>query len=608
MPELTYTVNIDTRLALQSLRQLHAELSRDILRGRIKGVDVSGLEQQLARTRAALGEISFGNRFRTELAEALERIPLLGGAFRAVNGMIGSATAAAAGFSIAAGVAVKALRGWAEEERSIMAVNAALAATGQLSPEAAASLNALAGSLQRATNIDDSAWRDSFAMLIRLGGVSANEMERHAKIVQGLAGLIGTDLSTATMLYVRALNGHFEALSRYGIALKEGASDAEKLAAIQERGAAAAGLITAQTQTLSGAWASLRHSIHDAWKALGEFIDKGWGVTPKLKAISDFIRNILPQRLEPDTSALQNVANTAATVEENLRKVGLAANQLKTFGAAPEPQITTEWEQATQQLKAELDLRRARIQIERDRQLAELKLEETLALSRTDITPAQEQNLKAEFAARRAGITATAALQLQQTEQEITQRHLNILRQERSRRYSAVAEVEQQYKAAEAGLQRAEEKVYTAPRGQFVRAVEAREHMRARVEELAATLQAARERAAELNPIIEQFENRIELLNQAVRTAEITRTAEVAEAARKYSTQQPQLQTERILLRPAEIQFSAWQRMGALGGLLPGADYARQSAHTLQHIARRLDAGITIRNLPANQPYSVAAP
>lgn len=132
---------------------------------------------------------------------------------------------AAAGAAVTAAFALAkhAVEAFAEKQEAVVSLDAALANQGLLVEEVRLKYQALADTLERATNVDDSKWLSALATLSKFGAASEN-IEQYADAVKNLAGFIGGDLEGAAFMFGKAMQGQTEMLARYGIEVKDGAS------------------------------------------------------------------------------------------------------------------------------------------------------------------------------------------------------------------------------------------------------------------------------------------------------------------------------------------------------------------------------------------------
>jgi hypothetical protein len=420
MADLQYTVNLDAAQALAALRQLQAELSKDILQGRIKGLDVSDLEKQLAKVNSSISGMGFGKRFSAEMTGMLQQVPVLGRVFNALNGAAGAASGALAVVTLAIAGAKKALTEWAALETSLMSLNASMAATGQLSRDNALAASRLAEEYGKLTGTGTEPWLDSLGKLIRLGGRNVEQLEESAAAVKNLAGLTGADLSTATMLYIRALNGSTEQLSRYGIKLTETLSPAEKLAELHQKLGQGSGLMEAQTKTLSGSLSAFKDSVGDLFKAFGAILDRGYKIREWFQWWTDKIRSFtgkLPSP-EPDLENLNNAVGVLKTTEAVLQKLGVSAAALDL--SRPADQAKTAYEQLNDEISKSLErqdkLRQAALAL----RLSELDVEE----SKLDpgLPPEERARKKAQIDIQRAVLTGNTNVEAAQARVEAAEK------------------------------------------------------------------------------------------------------------------------------------------------------------------------------------------
>ena len=142
-------------------------------------------------------------------------------------GMMAAGTAIAVGL----GVAVKS----AEEERlTIVKLEQALKNVGVAYSEVSESLEKNMAATMRKTGVSDEQQRDALRKLIIVTGNYKEALDLLPLAID-MAAAMDMDLVGASQLLGRVMEGNVGILTRYGIVLKEGATVAEALAAIQEK-------------------------------------------------------------------------------------------------------------------------------------------------------------------------------------------------------------------------------------------------------------------------------------------------------------------------------------------------------------------------------------
>ncbi len=174
----------------------------------------------------------------------------------------------------ALGLALKA----AEEERvGIARLDNQLKNVGVSYNDVKGSLEAVITATQRKTGIADDQQREALGRLVMVTG-DYNQALKLLPLALDLAAAKQIDVSTAGDLLGRVAMGNTSMLTRYGIVLKEGATAAEALAAIQEKVSGAAEATANQFDILKAEVGDLNESI-------------GAALVPLLKTV---VTNLIP--------------------------------------------------------------------------------------------------------------------------------------------------------------------------------------------------------------------------------------------------------------------------------------------------------------------------
>src|SRR5688500_11437118 len=129
----------------------------------------------------------------------------------------GNLTAAVARFTSVVGGVMFALaagkRAWTEyanAQKQVFALDAALRAHGNLTESVRVQFQQLAAEMQKLTAIADDEWIEVIKRLTQFG-VDPGQMEATVAVVKNLAGVLDGDVRQAAEVAVRALGGNFEA-------------------------------------------------------------------------------------------------------------------------------------------------------------------------------------------------------------------------------------------------------------------------------------------------------------------------------------------------------------------------------------------------------------
>lgn len=151
--------------------------------------------------------------------------------------MVGAATAAFGGAIV--GALTLAVKSAQEEEVGIQRLSTSLKNVGVSYDMVKDSLEGIISATQRKTGIADSEQRDALGKLLIITG-DYNKALNALPVVLDLAAATQMDTSTAATMLGKALEGNTETLGRYGIKIKEGATESEILAEIIARTGGAA--------------------------------------------------------------------------------------------------------------------------------------------------------------------------------------------------------------------------------------------------------------------------------------------------------------------------------------------------------------------------------
>lgn len=108
-----------------------------------------------------------------------------------------------------------------ESEASITKMTMALKITGQETPQAVREMNRLADAIAKTTTYTDEAARESEALLMQLGNLSTQGVQKLMPVLADFSASMGMDLVSAATLVGKAIEGNAGQLGRYGIKIKE---------------------------------------------------------------------------------------------------------------------------------------------------------------------------------------------------------------------------------------------------------------------------------------------------------------------------------------------------------------------------------------------------
>ena len=296
------------------------------------GQDTSALDKLKNGLDSQIGPKSAFTKLKEQAAEVQQAYSQGGGGIKGFLSVIGdpkwgTLAVGAAGIGMAAGAASKALREFGALEQASVSLDTALASRNRFTQEYRKELQELAGEMEKTTNIADDQWLGAMARLTQFGA-KPEQMKELIEGVKNLAGMMGTGVESAAMILSRAMNGSSYALSRYGIKVKEGATESEKLTEILEqlrqRGM---GQLEDKVKTVDGAWGSFKVQVGNVWEGLGNMISRTHIVQGTLRQLGnalEFVSRIFPQVIEPIpgiNERLNSMVKPAKSVEEAYREL-----------------------------------------------------------------------------------------------------------------------------------------------------------------------------------------------------------------------------------------------------------------------------------------------
>lgn len=162
-----------------------------------------------------------------------------------------------------------------EQEAAIVRLNAAMANAGIYSAQASAHLQGFASALQRTTGVADELINNGQALLVSIGKLKGEGIDRATRASLDLAAGLGIDVTSAFELVSKAASGHANVLARYGIRVKETKDETEQFDfALKKIEASFGGMAVARANTFAGALQTLRGGFGELLESLGMIVTK----------------------------------------------------------------------------------------------------------------------------------------------------------------------------------------------------------------------------------------------------------------------------------------------------------------------------------------------
>jgi hypothetical protein len=186
------------------------------------------------------------------------------------------------------------LREFAESERGIRQMAAALETVGAPIPETVNRVEALIETLKRASVFDDEALRAAFTNLVTLSGDAAASM-RVLPGVMELATARGIDLASAADMVGKALEGNVVILQRTGVRFSDAEKKVLEFGGAMERAAVIAaklaeqfgGRFAADVDTTAGKIEKAKVAWHDFQEVIGKTLLQTFGLLAKFTELLD---------------------------------------------------------------------------------------------------------------------------------------------------------------------------------------------------------------------------------------------------------------------------------------------------------------------------------
>lgn len=190
----------------------------------------------------------------------------------------------------------KAIHAAIEQEDAINQLNQSLARTGQFSHEASIAFQEFATALSENSRFSDEAIIKNAALLETIGKISVTALPRATQAATDLAAAYGIGLERAFEIVGKAAEGQIGLLSRLGIEVRKGRTDAETFAnALKLIERSAGGAAAAELNTFSGSVARAGNAFNEFLEAIGNNIVKNPQVVGFIKGLSQVFTDLAKQ-------------------------------------------------------------------------------------------------------------------------------------------------------------------------------------------------------------------------------------------------------------------------------------------------------------------------
>ena len=133
-------------------------------------------------------------------------------------------------------------------------------------------LEAFAAKMEQSTLYTDEQVRKASTLMVQMTDLDANGIQRAVKGSAGLATVMGVDLESAARLVMKAMEGNYGALSRYGIKVDENLTAEQKQAALLDQLEKMYGRAESATQSYAGQLAQLKKTWENTKEEIGRVV------------------------------------------------------------------------------------------------------------------------------------------------------------------------------------------------------------------------------------------------------------------------------------------------------------------------------------------------
>lgn len=155
-------------------------------------------------------------------------------------------------------------------------------------------LKAFASGLQETTKFGDETILEMQSLLVSLGGLKGKGLEDATKATLDLSSALGIDLKAAALLMGKAAAGETSSLTRYGLIIAKGATQAETFENVLSGvNAKFGGAAQAQAKTYSGRMQQVSNSFGDLQEEVGFFLTQSVAVQEIQKQLLSTFKHMI---------------------------------------------------------------------------------------------------------------------------------------------------------------------------------------------------------------------------------------------------------------------------------------------------------------------------
>lgn len=199
----------------------------------------------------------------------------------------------------------------AGSEKNVNDLNIALKQAGIFTEESSKRFQDLANSISAVTTVDDDLILKTQALFATLTNLNEKGINEATKRAVDLAAALGIDLSTASEMVTKAINGNTVGFSKLGIVIQKGNSDQERLNNLLQATNKYVGAAEEKTQTYTGAIEQQKNALGNLLAAFGSILTQNNNVITGIQSTTGIFQSL------------------TTTLENNKTEIGLFVESLK---------------------------------------------------------------------------------------------------------------------------------------------------------------------------------------------------------------------------------------------------------------------------------------
>lgn len=180
----------------------------------------------------------------------------------------------------------------AESEKNVNDLNIALGQAGLFSKNTSKFFQDLAQGISDVTTADDDLIIKTTSVLATLTNLNKQGLAEATKRAVDLSAALGVDLSTATDMVTKAINGNTTAFSKRGIVIEKGTTDQERLNNLMKATASFAGVAEQKTNTYTGAMEQQSNALGNLLAEFGFLVTKNEAVIGGIQGTTSIFQSL----------------------------------------------------------------------------------------------------------------------------------------------------------------------------------------------------------------------------------------------------------------------------------------------------------------------------